>query len=70
MFTTLDLIDLSFTDPGACSNMWQTLLPVDAAPAPSSIGGIPNTSMTKAAAMQETLAVAEEEADRILWWKH
>lgn len=45
------------------------MLHVDAAAAPSSIGGIPNTSMRKEAAKHVILAVARETADSVLWWK-
>ena len=43
---------------------------MEEAAAPISIGGIPNTRMRKAAAKHVNLALAEEEADKILWWKH
>lgn len=43
-----------------------SLLPVDAAAAPNSSGGVPNRSMTKAATKHVILAVVEEEADSVL----
>lgn len=44
-------------------------VPVDAAAAPSRIGGIPNTSKKIAATKHVSLVVANEEADKVLWWK-
>lgn len=45
------------------------LVPVEAATAPSRIGGMPSVGTMKAAAKQVILAVAEEAADSVLWWK-
>lgn len=45
-------------------------LPVDAAAAPIRIVGIPKRNKTKAAAKQVIFALAVEEADSVLWWKH
>lgn len=42
---------------------------VDAATAPTSMGGMPNVGTMNAAAKQVILAVAEEAADSVLWWK-
>lgn len=47
---------------------WESVIPVDAATAPISIDGVPNTNMQKAAAKDVIWAVAEEEADKVLWW--
>ena len=44
-------------------------LPVDAATAPIIIGGTPSKRTRGAAIKQVILAVADEEADRVLWWK-
>lgn len=41
-------------------------VPVDAEAAPSSIGGIPNTSKAKAPTKHVSLAVLEEETDKVL----
>lgn len=46
------------------------MLPVEAAAAPSSTGGIPNIGKRKAATKHVILAVAVEDADKVLWWKH
>lgn len=43
--------------------------PVDAATAPINIDGTPSMKMRGAAIKQVILAVADEEADRVLWWK-
>ncbi len=43
------------------------MLPVDAAAAPSKKGGIPHIKTRKAEAMHASLAVAAEEADKVLW---
>lgn len=50
-----------------CQTEGASLLPVDAAAAPSSVRGVPNTRMLNAAAKHMSLAVAGEEADKILW---
>ena len=47
--------------------VWVT--PVDAATAPRSMGGMPNVGTMNAAVKHVILAVAEEEADSVLWWK-
>lgn len=44
---------------------------MDDAAAPSSRGGTPNTSgKTPAAEKQVIFALTDEEADKVLWWKH
>lgn len=43
--------------------------PVEAAAAPSRMGGIPSVGTMKAAAKQVILAVVDEAADKVLWWK-
>lgn len=45
-------------------------LPVEDTAAPSRTGGTPKTRRTKAATVHVSLAVAEEDAARVLWWKH
>ena len=42
---------------------------VEAATAPSRMGGIPNVGTMNAAAKQVIFAVAEDAADSVLWWK-
>ena len=44
-------------------------VPVDAATAPIKIDGTPSMRTRAAAIKQVILAVADEEADRVLWWK-
>lgn len=44
-----------------------SLLPVDAAAAPISIGGIAKIRRTKTAIQLVSFAVAEEEDDKVLW---
>ncbi len=44
-------------------------LPVDAATAPINTDGTPSMKMRGAAIKQVILAVVDEEADRVLWWK-
>lgn len=43
--------------------------PVDAAAAPIKTDGSPSMIKSGAAIKQVILAVVEEEADRVLWWK-
>lgn len=50
--------------------MHHSFSPVDAAAAPIRITGIPKSNIMKAAAMQVIFALAVEEADSVLWWKH
>lgn len=47
-----------------------TGVPVDAAMAPTSVGGIPTTMMATAAAKQVIWALTEVPAESVLWWKH
>lgn len=44
-------------------------VPVEAATAPSRMGGMPSVGTMKAAAKQVILAVEEEAAESVLWWK-
>lgn len=44
-------------------------VPVDAATAPINTEGIPRMKMMGAAMKHVILAVADEEADKVLWWK-
>jgi len=44
-------------------------VPVDAATAPIRQDGIPRIMTRGAAVKQAILAVVEEAADRVLWWK-
>lgn len=55
------------SDVWCCSVVYSVL--VDAATAPRSIGGMPNEGTMNAAVKQVILAVAEEAADSVLWWK-
>ena len=50
-----------------CSNL--AVLPVEAATAPTSTGGIPTMTMKMAAMKQMSRASLEEETDSVLWWK-
>lgn len=45
------------------------VVPVDAATAPIKTEGIPSMKMRGAAIKQMILAVSDEEADSVLWWK-
>lgn len=44
-------------------------VPVDAAAAPINTDGIPSTKISGAAIKQVILAVFDDEADKVLWWK-
>lgn len=45
------------------------VVPVDAAAAPINTDGIPSMKIMGAAMKHVILAVADEEAERVLWWK-
>lgn len=62
----IKLNELAYFHTILCNSI---VTPIDAPTAPITTEGIPNMKMRGAAIKQMILAVSDEEADSVLWWK-